>query len=192
MSVERVVVRYWVRVLIAFDQFVQATFRLGTPGVTISSRAGTASAHGHRWGHCGCWLLNKARVFKEDHCRNAIRHDLDRARAVIAELSDPVVVKWLKGDKKVERSRKKIEPAPTDNRFVAFLKAWPMHIITVLLLLAVAGLAPQQLSVLVFKAFTIFLAGTLAYWMGRANGLTDPWHRIALMCAAMLAIALAA
>lgn len=91
-----------------------------------------------------------------------------------------------------EKDRSKIAPTPSDNRFVAFLKAWPMHIVTTLLLAIVVAIAPQQLGVLVFKSCAIFLSGTMAYWICRANGITDPWQRIALMCAAMIATAMAA
>lgn len=97
----------------------------------------------------------------------------------------------MEKDPNAESDQAKIEPQPTDNRFMAFVKSWPMHIVTVILLLAVVAIAPQQLGVLVFKACVIFLSGTMAYWLGRANGLTDDWQRIALICAAMVATALA-
>ena len=88
---------YWLRIVIAFDQFVQALLREGTPGITISSRAGTAAAHGHRWGCWLCWLLDRAWGFGGlGHCESAIRHDIERAQAVIYELrGDPVVTRWL-------------------------------------------------------------------------------------------------
>lgn len=84
---------YWLRVLIALDALVQITWRYGVPGVTISSRAGTAKAHGHKW---GCWLcdfLDRAWWigFGRDpdgtgHCESAIKHDRERAEAALKEL----------------------------------------------------------------------------------------------------------
>jgi hypothetical protein len=85
---------YWLRVLIAFDALLQVMWRYGTPGVTMSSRIGTAAAHGHRWGIAGSWLLDHTAWlgFGPNHCREAVCNDILRARAAIAELSDPVVV----------------------------------------------------------------------------------------------------
>ena len=87
---------YWLRTLIAFDALLQVMWRRGQPGVTMSSRIGTAAAHGHRWGIVGSWLLDKTPWlgFGPGHCEAAICNDILRARAAIVELTDPVVVKF--------------------------------------------------------------------------------------------------
>jgi hypothetical protein len=74
---------YLLRVAIAFDAFVQALFRYGTLGVTISARAGTAKAKDHRW---GCWLCAALDWLDPGHCGKAIKNDRRRARAVLKEL----------------------------------------------------------------------------------------------------------
>jgi len=95
-------VNYWLRVCIGFDAFVQSLFRFGTLGITISSRAGTAAAHGHRWGLITWWLLDhcwpfgKDKITGESHCAGAIRNDIARARAAVLELSDPVVQNYIR------------------------------------------------------------------------------------------------
>lgn len=88
---------YWLRLAIGLDAFVQAFFRFGVLGVTISSRIGTAAAHGHAWGVCGSWLLDKTPWlgFGPNHCRDAICNDILRNRAAIVELTDPVVVAFF-------------------------------------------------------------------------------------------------
>jgi hypothetical protein len=90
---------YVLRVLVAFDSFVQAIFRYGVPGVTISSRIATAAAHGHRWGLVGWWLLDRCypfgRVDGVSHCKLAVRNDINRACRVITELSDPILNNFL-------------------------------------------------------------------------------------------------
>lgn len=95
---------YLLRLAIGLDAFVQAFFHFGVLGVTISSRCGTAAAHGHRWGLVGWWLLDhtwpfgKDPVTGESHCAGAIRNDILRAKAAIAELEDdPVVQAYLAG-----------------------------------------------------------------------------------------------
>ncbi len=93
---------YLLRVCIALDGFVQAITNRGTIGITISSRAGTAAAHGHRWGLVTWWLLDRVwpfgrnKVTGESHCAGAIRNDIARARAAIIELCDPVVTAYLR------------------------------------------------------------------------------------------------
>ena len=93
---------YWLRVLIAWDQVAQTSWRYGKPGVTMSARIGTAAAHGHRWGLAARWLLETAYplrwFFGPGHCAGAIRHDSERARQAIAELSDPVVSAYANAD----------------------------------------------------------------------------------------------
>ena len=93
---------YLLRVAIAVDGFVQACANRGTIGITISARAGTAAAHGHRWGLSLWWLLDRAWPFGRDpvtgesHCHAAILNDKKRAQAAIDELNDPVVTAYLK------------------------------------------------------------------------------------------------
>ena len=78
---------YLLRLAIAFDMGVQAFFRFGRPGITISSRAGMAKAEGHRWGCILCWLLDRAWGFGgRGHCEQAIVHDRERAQAVLESL----------------------------------------------------------------------------------------------------------
>lgn len=89
---------YWLRLLIALDALGQAAFRYGTLGVTVSSRIGTGCAHGHRWALAAQWLLERSIplrwIFGPGHCKGAVQHDIDRAYAAIAELTDPVVNDW--------------------------------------------------------------------------------------------------
>jgi len=93
---------YLLRVAIAIDGFVQACANRGTIGITISARAGTAAAHGHRWGLWMWWLLDRMWPFGRDpvtgksHCHGAIDNDKLRAQAAIDELNDPVVTAYLK------------------------------------------------------------------------------------------------
>lgn len=76
---------YLFRILIAFDGLCQAFCRFGTIGVTISARAATARAKGHRW---GCWLCGYFldRV-SDNHCDRARLGDIRRAQAAIDELT---------------------------------------------------------------------------------------------------------
>lgn len=88
---------YLLRVAIGLDAFVESFFHFGLLGVTISSRIGTAAAHGHRWGKVGWWLLDRVWPFGCDqdgtpHCVSAIQHDIARGRQVVSYLtSDPIV-----------------------------------------------------------------------------------------------------
>lgn len=92
---------YFLRVAIALDQLLQASGHWGKPGITISARAGTAAAHGHRWGLITWRLLDRIWPFGRDpvtgesHCAGAIRNDILRAKAAIAELEDPIVTAYL-------------------------------------------------------------------------------------------------
>jgi hypothetical protein len=89
-------VSYWLRILIALDACIQAFFRVGVLGVTISARAGTGKAHGHAWACILCQLLDsrfgKLVGFGRDpvtglgHCEGAIIGDRARAQAVLREL----------------------------------------------------------------------------------------------------------
>jgi len=87
---------WWLRTLIALDALLQVMWRRGQPGVTMSSRIGTAASHGHRWGVYASWLLDKTPWlgFGPGHCHEAICNDILRARAAIVELTDPVVTKF--------------------------------------------------------------------------------------------------
>lgn len=93
---------YWLRISIALDAFLQVFLRRGNIGVTISSRIGTAAAHGHRWGLIGWWLLDHCWPFGKDpitgesHCKGAIKNDILRAELALEELRDPVVQEFLK------------------------------------------------------------------------------------------------
>ncbi|MGH9807526.1 MAG: hypothetical protein ACRD9W_09755 [Terriglobia bacterium] len=93
------------RVLIALDALIQITWRGGNPGITMSSRIGTAAAHGHAWGRYGFWLLDhtpwlgfgRDPVTGQSHCIGAMRNDVLRARQAEHELlGDPVVVSFGK------------------------------------------------------------------------------------------------
>lgn len=88
---------YLLRVAIGLDAFVESFFHFGLLGVTISSRIGTAAAHGHRWGKVGWWLLDRVWPFGCDadgtpHCVSAIKHDIARGRQVVAYLTSDQVV----------------------------------------------------------------------------------------------------
>lgn len=85
---------YLLRIAIAFDGVGQAMLRYGTHGVTISARTGTAAAHSHPWGVWFSSVLDF--ILGKDHCKTAIRNDRLRAHAVLKELSDPVVVAYLR------------------------------------------------------------------------------------------------
>lgn len=74
---------YFQRVMVAFDQLVQAAANKGIPGETISARAGKAMVRGRRWGCVLCALLDR---IEKDHCRRAIVNDRMRARAVLDDL----------------------------------------------------------------------------------------------------------
>jgi hypothetical protein len=91
---------YWLKPLLGLDIFAQTLSRDGKPGVTISARIGTSAAHEKRWGLAGQWLLEKSyplrKFFGGEHCPQAILHDYQRALDAIYELTDPVVVAWVK------------------------------------------------------------------------------------------------
>ena len=94
---------YPLRLAIALDSFIALTWRYAAPGVTMSSRFGTAAAHGHRYGVIASWLLDHARwlgfgidpTTRESHCIGAFRGDCNRAISALWEiLGDPVVVQY--------------------------------------------------------------------------------------------------
>lgn len=70
-------------VLVAIDQALGALAPRSLPGETISARAATARAHGHRW---GCWLCRVLDWIEEGHCAAAIANDRRRAREVLDDL----------------------------------------------------------------------------------------------------------
>jgi hypothetical protein len=88
--------------MIAGDAMIALGWRYGVPGVTMSSRMGTAAAHGHAWGRFFFWFLDhtpwlgfgKDKVTGESHCVGAIKNDSTRAAvdALRELLGDPVVV----------------------------------------------------------------------------------------------------
>jgi hypothetical protein len=84
---------YLLRVCIAADQLLQAMFRYGKPGVTISARVGTAAAHDKKWGLLCARMLN---VLGRDHCKLAVLNDIQRARDAIKELREPAVRRWTR------------------------------------------------------------------------------------------------
>ncbi len=91
---------FLLRLCIALDAFIQAFFKGGVLGVTISSRIATAASHGHKWGIGGDWVLNRVWPFGpnkdtgESHCQGAIKNDCLRAILVLKELlGDSTVVK---------------------------------------------------------------------------------------------------
>lgn len=84
---------------------------------------------------------------------------------------------------------------------VAFLMAWPLHIITLFSIGAVVYIAPQQAGLLVYKASLILIAACSAYWINRLIFRRDPedatdthghYQLTIMIAAAMLAAGLAA
>lgn len=76
---------YWIRLLIAYDAFLQAISNKGTLGICISTRAYTAKVHGHRW---GIWLDRQLNRIQPNHCWLSLEGDRRRAQAVLDELKD--------------------------------------------------------------------------------------------------------
>ena len=69
---------YFHRVLVAFDQFVNALFR-GRPDETISARAYRAALEGKLWGR----ILNAGLdLIQKDHGAKAAAGDLERATSI--------------------------------------------------------------------------------------------------------------
>lgn len=91
------------QLVLAFDNMGQIFMGPtdANPGVTISSRSGTAKAHGHRWGIVVCDTILAHWPFGPDadgrpHDKQAIANDIKRARAVLHELEDdPVVAAYM-------------------------------------------------------------------------------------------------
>lgn len=103
-----------------------------------------------------------------------------------------------------ERRIAKAKP-PVFGPIMEFIKSWPLHITTVILIGVVYVIAPQQLGLLAYKAALITLPTIIVYWISRwvlhldvdkldSGDLTseDQWHLVLLICAAMLAAGLAA
>lgn len=59
------------RVLVAFDQFVNAILG-GYEDETLSSRAAKAARRGTLW---GCYLCKFLHLFDRNHCERVIEHD---------------------------------------------------------------------------------------------------------------------
>ena len=81
-----------------------------------------------------------------------------------------------------------------------FARDWPLHVITVALIVAVVMIAPRQAGILVYKAALLLIAAVGAYWINRllffrephGGDVQDRWQMTAMICAAMLAAGLAA
>lgn len=69
---------YVIRVLVAFDQFVNVVFG-GHPDETISARTGRCAAEGWLWARGLQWCLDK---IQPKHTNLAIEHDKERAEMV--------------------------------------------------------------------------------------------------------------
>lgn len=81
----------WLRLSIALDIACESWWRDGKVGVTMSSRIGMGASDGHRWALAARWLLERSIplrwIFGPGHCAGAIKHDIERAQAAIAELA---------------------------------------------------------------------------------------------------------
>lgn len=81
----------WLRFMIANDIAIQSPWKEGKVGITISSRIGMSAMDGHSWGVAARWLLERSVplrwIFGPGHCAGAIKHDIERAQAAIAELA---------------------------------------------------------------------------------------------------------
>jgi hypothetical protein len=84
------------RLVIATDGFGQCAMPFGKIGITISSRAFSAAAHGHKWGIWLCWILDRTPWlgFGRDangcpHGKQAILHDIARCDDALWELTEP-------------------------------------------------------------------------------------------------------
>lgn len=70
-------------VALGFDMFWNVITG-GSIDMTISARAGVAAVNGKKWGKLLAWCLGK---LEANHCNLAIEGDIDRAKALIAELA---------------------------------------------------------------------------------------------------------
>lgn len=71
-------------IAVAFDMFAQAAIWDAPIGVTISSRAGLAARSGApRWANLICAMFRNP-----DHCEQAIKADIARARQALELLED--------------------------------------------------------------------------------------------------------
>lgn len=83
---------------------------------------------------------------------------------------------------------------------IRFAREWPLHLITVMLVIAVLVIAPRQAGILVYKAALLLIAAVGAYWINRllffrephGEDIHDRWQMTTMICAAMLAAGLAA
>lgn len=92
----------WLRLLIAGDTALQAGTEHGKLCITLSSRTGTGVAHQKPWAMRAQWFIERSIpvgwIFRRKHCAKAVLHDWERAMAAIYELTDPVVVAWVKSE----------------------------------------------------------------------------------------------
>jgi hypothetical protein len=70
--------RYLLRVLIAFDVFVNVCLG-GVPDSTISARVGYNAIRGKTWALVAEKVINTLFFFRPNHCRTAIKGDYLRA-----------------------------------------------------------------------------------------------------------------
>lgn len=81
-----------------------------------------------------------------------------------------------------------------------FLRDWPLHIVTMVLVGLVLLIAPHQVGILVYKACLQLIAAIGAYWINRLlfarkireNDVHAQWQATAMICAAMIAVGIAA
>lgn len=75
-------------VAIGFDMFASTLILGGLPGETLSGRAGTAQRQGHLRGLIFAPVINFL-AWNRNHCKEAIDGDIQRAKATIADQSQP-------------------------------------------------------------------------------------------------------
>lgn len=75
-------------VLMGLDMFASTLIPGGVPGESLSGRAGTAQREGHLRGLICAPCINFL-AFNRNHCKEAIDGDIKRAKAVIANQSQP-------------------------------------------------------------------------------------------------------
>jgi hypothetical protein len=71
--------KYFHRVLVAFNQFLNVVLLNGLPDETISSHAQKSCEQGHRW---GCWVSSFLNLFQSKHGVKAQAGDVKRAKIV--------------------------------------------------------------------------------------------------------------
>lgn len=82
-----------------------------------------------------------------------------------------------------------------------FVRNWPAHLLTLALIGAVLAIAPRQSTLILFKTALLPLGACVGYWLdvfffGRRNPRRGDKHRkwqlVALMCAGVIGMAIAA